>query len=84
VSLNERGQIVPNAPLTGWSVVSQQETFERDASGQVVPGVRVYYQLTDGPSGSVFLPRTRYNPVNVRAEVAAAAAQMREVHNLSG
>ncbi len=84
MSLNERGQIVPNAPMTGWSIVNQQETFERDASGQVVPGVRVYFQLADGPAGSVFLPRTRYNAVNVRAEVAAAAAQMREVHNLTG
>lgn len=75
---------MPNAPMTGWSVVDQQETFDRDPSGQVVAGVRVYFQLTDGPSGSVFISRSRYNEVNARAAVAAAAAQMAAVHQLSG
>lgn len=84
MALNERGQIVPNAPMTGWQVVSQEETFDRDASGRVVAGVRIYYQLTDGPAGSVFVPRNLYNEVNARAAVAAAAAQMAAVHKLSG
>ena len=84
MAFNERGQIVPDAPITGWQVVSQQETFERDATGQVVPGVRVTFQVGPELTGSVFVPRSRYNVVNVRAAVAAAAGEMAAVHKLSG
>lgn len=73
-----------NAPVSGWTVTSQQETFEQSPAGQIVRGRRVYFQLASGPTGSVFVPDAQYTPDNVRAAVAQAAAVLAQVQGLSG
>lgn len=84
MAFNERGQIVPNAGVTGWVITSQQETTELDQRGLAVHGVRIYFTTGKGQPGSVFIASNRYNAVNARAEVAARAAAMDEVAGLSG
>lgn len=74
----------PNATAKGWNVTSQQEVLERDPSGNVVRGYRVFFQTGKGGSGSVFVPLAMYNPPNVRAAVAAMATQVDSVQGMSG
>lgn len=74
---------VPATPSAGWSVVSQQETTEVDANGQVTRGWRVYYKV-GGTQGSVFVPQATYNRQTVAAKVAAAAMEVAAVSGLSG
>lgn len=73
-----------NAPVTGWTVGSQTETYEPGPNGQITRGVRVYFTLPSGVGGSVFIPEAQYNPVNVRAAIAAKASMIADVSNLTG
>lgn len=73
-----------NAPVSGWTVTSQQETFEQGPAGTMARGVRVYFTLASGPGGSVFIPDAQYNPDNVRAAIAAKAHLLNQVQGLSG
>jgi len=75
---------VPNAPVSGWSVESQQETVAQDEHGRAVEGVRIAFITGKGQRGSVFVPRTRYNVENVRAALAGAAHQLDTVLDLKG
>lgn len=73
-----------NAPVTGWTVTSQQQTIQTDQSGRITRGVEVYFRLPSGTGGSVFVPESGYNPANVKAAIAQQAARMAEVDNLQG
>lgn len=84
MAFNERGQLVPNAGVTGWKVESQQETTELDPRGQPIRGYRVYFTTGKGQHGSVFVALSMYNPQNVRAAVASHAGQLDETASLSG
>jgi hypothetical protein len=77
-------QTGPNAPQTGWSVTSQQETLDLGADGRAIQGVRIFYLTAKGNHGSVFIPKARYSLDNVKAAVASAAAQMDQIHGLTG
>jgi hypothetical protein len=54
------------------------------AGGQVQEGFRVMFTTGKGQQGSVFVPKARYTPDNVRAEIAAAAHQLDQVADLTG
>lgn len=84
MAFDERGRIVPDAGVTGWNVEGQQETTELDARGRAVTGYRIEFRTGKGQRGSVFLPKSQYNPTNVRAAIAAQAGQLDEVAGLSG
>lgn len=73
-----------NAPTTGWHVESQVETMGLDPSGKAVEGVKVGFQTGKGVHASVFIPKDRYTPDNVRAAIAASAAAIDQVHSFSG
>jgi hypothetical protein len=77
-------QSSPNAPSTGWSVEYQQETVDLGPDGRAVQGVKVGFVTGKGVHASVFLSKARYTPDNVRAAIAAAAAQIDAVHTLTG
>lgn len=77
-------QTAPNAPQTGWAVEYQQETIDLGADGRAVQGVKVGYVTSKGNHGSVFIDKARYSPDNVKAAIAAAAAQMDAIHALTG
>jgi hypothetical protein len=74
----------PSAPQTGWKVIGQVQVTEADPQGRAARGVRVSFTTNLGVSGSVFVAEDRYHPDNVRAAVAAAAAAMDQVQQLSG
>ena len=84
MATDSAGNVVPNAPTTGWNVDYQQETVGLDASGRTVPGVKVGFITGKGVRSSVFIPQTLYTPTNVRAQIAAMAAQVDEVQGMSG
>ena len=66
-----------------WTVTSQSESTEIQPSGQAARGYRIYFQTGTGQQGSIFVPQDRYLPDNVRALLAAAAANADAIGNLS-
>jgi hypothetical protein len=71
-------------PSAHWRVTAQQEEMAPGAAGTYTKGVRVFFQLDSGPSGSVFVPNETYTIDNVRAAILARANAMADVHALSG
>lgn len=84
MALDSAGRIVPDTGATGWHDVTQQETTELDAKGQPTRGYRVYFTTNAGHSGSVFVAAGLYSVPNVRAAIAAQAATLDGVGQLSG
>jgi hypothetical protein len=74
----------PNSALSGWSVLSQQETFGTDAQGRAVEGVKVYFQTKGGHTGSIFIPKDEYTVDNVKAQLMEQVAKMDAVGQLKG
>jgi len=76
------------APATptppAWTVTSQMQRVAPGSTGRFVDGVEVYFTTRAGHQGSVFIEKTRYTPDAARELIAAAAAQMDAVGNLSG
>lgn len=66
-----------------WHVTSQAERSIIDQSGAPVNVMTVTFQLADGTVGSVNVPLTAYTPDNVRAAIAAKAATLDAVNNLT-
>lgn len=84
MAINQSGRVTPNAPAGNWMVTSQTETTDLDDQGRAVLGWRVYFRTQRGESGSVFIPAGRYNPLNVKAQIAPLAAHLDEVATMSG
>lgn len=76
--------LTPNAPVTGWSIVSQTEQIGLGPDGRAASGMLVSFQTGRGVRSSVFVPHDQYTPVNVRAAIAAKAAQLDEVQAMTG
>lgn len=75
----------PNPAMTsGWKVIGQMETMGRDPLGKAVDGVQVTFQTNRGITGTVFIPKDRYNADNVKAAIVAAVGQLHTVADLSG
>lgn len=74
----------PSAQGTGWTVTAQQETSEVGPSGRVESGYRIAFTTAKGVQGTVFVARSQYNPDNVRAQLAAHAAELDQVQGMSG
>lgn len=75
-------QVAPQ-PSSGWTVTSQMETTQRDATGLPVSGVKVYFTTGQNVAGSVFIPDTLYTTDNARQLIATRAAQLDAVGALS-
>jgi len=84
MALDSSGRVVPDAPSSGFRIDSQQETTEVDQRGRAMDGIRVFFTTARGNQGSVFLARSLYTVTNARAAVAAQAAVMDQVHQLTG
>lgn len=67
-----------------WVVTGQTESVQVPPTGAPVNGIKVFFQTRAGHAGSVFVPNATYNAANVAAAVAAQAALMDEVGQLSG
>jgi hypothetical protein len=75
--------VPPNAPQSGWSITSQAPQQGDDGSGKLVDGYRVNFKVGN-TNAWVFISRAMYSPENVRAAVAAHAAQLAQVSQLTG
>lgn len=77
-----RGNIVPDADLTGIKIDAQMETVGIGPDQRPTSGYKVMFTTREGVSGSVFVPMSSYSPANVKAAVAAHAAQLDEVQRI--
>lgn len=68
---------------SGWNVTGQMETQQIGPNGSFVKGIEVYFQTTNGHSGSVFLPNAQYSLPAVTAAIHARADLLDSVGNLS-
>lgn len=66
-----------------WRVTSQQEGTQPGPAGTYTKGVTVYFAMSTGDSGSVFIPNNLYNAENVTAAINARAAQLASVTQLT-
>lgn len=67
-----------------WKVTAQAETTKINPTGNVIDGIEVDFQLSDGTAGSVFIPLASYSVDTVREAVSAKAADMSSVAGLTG
>ena len=74
---------MPTSP-SPWSVEYQTETIGIGPDGKAVEGVKVGFATTEGVHGSVFLPKARYNVVNVKQAIAEQYGHIKAVHGLTG
>ena len=76
---------MPANPTQGaWKVTLQQESVGLDLQSRAVEGYKVYFETGMGHSGSVFVPKDRFNVDNVRSAVKAAAAMLDQTGALTG
>lgn len=68
----------------GWTVNGQQEQTVILPNGQVQDVMVITFTLTDGTVGQVSVPMAGYNVDNVRAAIAAKAAALHAVNQLTG
>lgn len=74
----------PEADGTRWRVTGQpQATVQSNDMGAAVRGFMVTYQLATGQSGQVFVPGTQFVPDQARQVIAAAAANLAAIANLT-
>jgi hypothetical protein len=71
------------APVT-WTVAAQLVTAVINAQGNAVPGYEIRFTLSNGLSDSVQVAATDYTVDKVKAAIAAKAALLTGVANLSG
>lgn len=76
MAVNRSGQVLPNAGPVAFAITTQQETTDLDEQGRAVLGYRVYFRTAAGNTGSVFVPQSRYNLINVRAQITPLAQQL--------
>jgi hypothetical protein len=65
-----------------WTITSQAQTTQPDATGKFATGVLIHFATQKGNQGSVFVPEAGYNPQNVAAMVQAKADTMDAVSAL--
>ncbi len=68
----------------GWTVNGQQEQTIILPNGQVQDVMVITFTLANGTVGVVNVPMAGYNVDNVRAAIAAKAAQLHAVNQLTG
>lgn len=67
-----------------WQVTGQQEASEVNDLGQVDKVMRVMFRLSTGQQASVSVPLATYSADTVRAAIAAKAATLAAVADLTG
>lgn len=77
---------MPASPAQGlaWTVTSQQETMDRDASGNIVSGYRVNFTTPSGIAGSIFVPKASYTAAKVVELLRRHVAELEAVSSSTG
>lgn len=84
MALTGTGQGVPNSNGTGWKITSQQPTTAFGPDGKAADGYLINFLTLLNQPGNVFVPRSMYNPTNVRAAVSAHASELDDVASMTG
>lgn len=66
-----------------WRVDSQSPTTRVSPTGQVEDGYDIAFTTGLGQPGTVFVANARYTPANVKAVIAARAAQIDAIATLA-
>jgi hypothetical protein len=64
-------------------IVTVVDGSGQDATGRYTTGKNVTYQLSSGPSGTVFIPNNSFNEDFVKAAVTADAARLHAVSQIT-
>lgn len=73
------------ADTPAWTVSSQRQSTEPDASGNLTPGYNISFTTKAGQSGSIFVPMAIYGNLDtVKQMISDHAAQVDAVKNLTG
>lgn len=67
-----------------WRVVAQRETIIIDPAGKPADVWEVTFQIADGTTGTVQIPKSNYNVKSVAAAITAQAAVIDGVSKLAG
>lgn len=67
---------------TTWEVDSQNERTRATPSGAIQDGYDVSFHTGQGHYGTVFVPRSKYNPTSVAEAVHAEAVLLDQVGSL--
>lgn len=74
----------PTPAAASWTVTGQpQATVQQDPSGRAVRGYTVNFTLSTGQAGQVFIPETAFTADGAKPMIAAAAANLAAIINLS-
>lgn len=73
--------IGPGGP--SWRVIAVADGTGQDATGRFTTGRNVTYQLSTGPTGTVFIPSSAMTEETVAAAIQADAAVLHNIANLS-
>lgn len=76
-------QTDPPAP-GGWTVGSVISRIQANAAGQLVPGYTVHFSTSKGVAGSVWVPESELGTPTAKELIAAKAAQLDAIAELSG
>lgn len=71
-------------PPVTWEVTGVAPYTDLDSNGNPVQGYRVNYQLSTGPTDSVFIRGMTFDPAVARDMIAANAAILHQVNSLKG
>lgn len=76
--------MAPEDQVPLWTVTSQQETVDLAPNGNYLTGTRISFRTRSGALGSVFVTADQYTPAEARRRITARAADLEEVHNMTG
>lgn len=67
-----------------WEITGQREDYRPGPTGAFVAGIVISFKLSNGATGSVFIPEAAFTVESARSAVAAKAATMEAVSALTG
>jgi hypothetical protein len=74
-----------NAGANGstWEVTSQYSGTDVSVPGKIEQGYYITFRTGNGHDGTIFVPRSKYDPGTVKSAIASEAALLDAVGNLS-
>ncbi len=73
----------PRGPVS-WRVISQRQTIGQDERGNIVDGMQIFVETSDGVTFSVFVPMARYNVDEVKKIIQQRVDLISAVGGLHG
>ncbi len=67
-----------------WRVISQRQTLGQDERGNIVDGMQIWVETSDGVTFSLFVPMGKYNVETVRAMIQERVDLISSIGSLHG